>query len=217
MRALLGLAPLSAGTISIFGQPPGRANREIGTMPQRRATLEGTALSPRTLVAAVRDGHRWGWPWPTAVARAEVDRALALSGVAAYADKPFGVLSGGEQQRVTLAQALLGSPRLLILDEPLASLDPRNQLLLVERVARIRAETGATVLFIAHDINPLLGVMDRVLYVAGGTATLGSVDEIVTSKRLSALYGTDIHVVRAEGRIFIVSAESGVTESARHA
>ncbi|MGA2053330.1 MAG: ATP-binding cassette domain-containing protein, partial [Opitutales bacterium] len=143
-----------------------------------------------------------------------VSRALALAGAEAYADRPFSVLSGGEKQRIALAQALLGQPRLLMLDEPLASLDPKNQSLLVDRVMQIRRETGATVLFIAHDVNPLLRAMDRVLYLAGGRAALGSVDDVVTSASLSRLYGAAIDVVRAEGRIFIVNAESNVAEIA---
>ena len=107
-------------------------------------------------------------------------------------------MSGGEKQRVALAQALLGKPRLLILDEPLASLDPRNQKRMVECIAKIKATTGATIFFIAHDVNPLLGVMDRVIYVAGGRASIGSTDEIISSAVLSKLYGTEINVVRAE-------------------
>ena len=150
------------------------------------------------------------------VARAEVGRAIELSGTEEYADRPFSVLSGGEKQHIALAQALLGQPRLLILDEPLASLDPRNQMRMVECIAKIKATTGATILFIAHDVNPLLGVMDRVIYVAGGGAVIGSTDDIISSAALSKLYGTEINVVRAEGKIFIVAAEGNVTEAAHH-
>jgi len=163
------------------------------------------------------DGERWGIPWPSRSARKEVERVLDLTGAADYADRPFSVLSGGEKQRITLAQALLGNPRLLILDEPLASLDPKNQKLLVECISRVRKETGTTILFIAHDVNPLLGEMDRVLYIAGAGIALGEVDKVISSESLSRLYGTQIHVIRAQGRVFIVTAEGNVTESARHA
>ncbi len=217
MRCLLGLTPLSAGRIAIFGEAPGgRANATVGYMPQSRSSLESTALSARSLVAAVAGGDRWGIPWQNRASRDEVAHAIELAGATGYADRPFAILSGGEKQRITLAQALLGRPRLLILDEPLASLDPRNQMRLVECIRGVQATTGAAILFIAHDINPLLGAMDRVLYVAGGSAAIGPVDDIVSSESLSALYGTAIHVVRAEGRIFIVAAEGSVTESARH-
>lgn len=216
MHCLLGLTPLCAGSISVFGEPPGRANGDIGYMPQSRASFESTALSARSLVTAVEGGNRWGFPWSNRSSRHEVERALKLAGAEEYADRPFSVLSGGEKQRITLAQALLGKPRLLILDEPLASLDPRNQMRMVECIAGIKAATGATILFIAHDINPLLGIMDRVLYVAGGSAAIGPVDDILSSESLSALYGAEIHVVRAEGKIFIVAAEGNVTEAARH-
>ena len=216
LRALLGLCPVSSGEILIFGEPPGRTNRTIGYMPQSSACPEGTAMSARTLVSAVRGGEKWGIPWPSPSAADQVSRALDLAGVVKYADRPFSVLSGGEKKRVALAQALIDGPRLLILDEPLASLDPKNQMHLVNRIAEIRAKTGATVLFIAHDINPLIGVMDRVLYMAGGSAALGTVDEVITGSSLSLLYGMKIDVVRAGSRIFIVNAESNVTESALH-
>ena len=216
LRAILGLCPISSGEISIFGEPPGKANRSIGYMPQSSACPEGTALSARALVSAVRSGEKWGIPWPSPSATKEVSNALDLAGVDPYADRPFSVLSGGEKKRVALAQALIDNPRILILDEPLASLDPKNQMLLVARIAKIREETGTTVLFIAHDVNPLLGVMNRVLYMAGGSAALGTVDEVITGQSLSSLYGMEIDVIRTESRIFIVNAESNVTEAALH-
>ena len=216
MRCVLGLLPLRSGHISVFGEPSGQVNRYIGYLPQSRASLEGTALTARSLVSAVEGGNRWGMPWHSRTARAEVDRAIELAGVEEYASRPFAVLSGGEKQRVALAQALLGKPRLLILDEPLASLDPRNQMRMVESIGKINALTGATILFIAHDVNPLLGVMDRVMYLAGGGAAIGSTDDIISSAVLSKLYGTEIHVVRAEGKVFIVAAEGNVTEAAHH-
>lgn len=216
IRCILGLTPLVSGRISVFGVPAGRANQMIGYMPQSRANLEGTALSARSMVAAVAAGDGWGVPWPRRALREEVDRVIELAGVDHYADRPFAVLSGGERQRVGLAQALLGKPQLLLLDEPLASLDPRNQMRLIERVTEIKKTTGATILFTAHDVNPLIGVMDRVLYIAGGEAAIGSLDEVITSQALTNLYKTEIHVIRVEGNIFIIAAEGGVIESARH-
>ena len=216
MRCILGLVPLSSGHISVFGQPCGRANRAIGYMPQSRVGLENTALSARSLVSAVERGDRWGIPWRTRASCREIDRAMALASAGEYADRPFAALSGGEKQHVKLAQALIGGPRLLILDEPLISLDPRNQGRMIQCVAGIKASTGATILFVAHDLNPLLGVIDRVLYVAGGGAAIGVADEIISSATLSKLYGATIHVLRAEGRIFVVAGEGNVTEDARH-
>jgi len=217
LRCILGLTPLSSGRISVLGVPAGRANRMIGYMPQSRVSLEGTALSARSMVAAVAAGDGWGLPLMRRALRAEIARVIELAGVDEFADRPFAVLSGGERQRVGLAQALLGGPQLLLLDEPLASLDPRNQMLLIERVAEIKKSTGTTILFTAHDVNPLLGVMDRVLYIAGGEAAIGSLDEVITSEALSHLYKTEIRVIRVEGNIFIIAAEGGVIEVARHA
>jgi zinc/manganese transport system ATP-binding protein len=216
MRCLLGLIPCCAGDLSVFGEPQGRANRVIGYMPQSRTHLENTALSARSLVFAVEGGNRWGMPWNTRASRGEVERAIVLAGAEEYANRPFSVLSGGEKQRVMLAQTLIGKPRLLILDEPLISLDPRNQARMIECIAGIKATTGATILFVAHDVNPLIGVMDRVIYVAGGGAAIGAADDVISSTTLSKLYGTKIHVVRAEGRIFIVAAEGNVMEAEHH-
>jgi zinc/manganese transport system ATP-binding protein len=170
-------------------------------------------LSARALVEAACHGDRWGIPWTSRQSKLEVERVLELTDAAAYAGRPFSVLSGGERQRVMLAQALLGDPRLLVLDEPLASLDPKNQALLIECVARVKRLSRTTILFVAHDMNPLLGVMDRVLYLAGGGAVLGKLDDVVTSASLTKLYGFEIEVVRVENRVFVIAAEGNVTES----
>jgi zinc/manganese transport system ATP-binding protein len=212
VRAILGAIHPSAGEIRLPGSTP----REIGYMPQGHGALEGSALSARAVLEAVCGGERWGVPWPSRETCAEIDRVLDLTQARSYADRPFSVLSGGERQRIMLAQALLGRPKILILDEPLASLDPRHQALLIECVAGVRRETGATVLFVAHDMNPLLSVMDRVLYMAGGGAVLGRVDEVVTTETLTRLYHFPIEVVRAGGRIFVVSQEGSVNETCGH-
>ncbi len=225
MRCLLGLIPPSAGEVTLFGKPPGRANELIGYMPQVRALFENVALSARALVAATVGGTHWGVP-PFFSSRKrrlsagqageslnEVDRVLALAGAEEYADRPFAQLSGGEKQRIMLAQALVGNPKLLILDEPLISLDPKHQARMIDTVHHIQHETGATVLFVAHDINPLIRVMDRVLYVAGGGASIGPVESVISEESLSKLYGMHMLVVRAEGRIFIVATEGNVTEA----
>ncbi len=217
VRAIVGSLRPSAGSIRIFGHPPGgESAQDIGYMPQGNAGLDMTALSARAMVEAVYGGERWGLPFSSGAARAEVDRVLRLAGAIDYAERPFAVLSGGERQRIMLAQALLGRPKILVLDEPLASLDPRNQALLIDRVAEVKRATNATVLFVAHDMNPLLHVMGRVLYMAGGGAVLGRADDVVNSDSLSRLYGFPIEVVRAGGRVFVVSREGNGAELACH-
>jgi len=213
VRCIIGTLAPSRGSIQVLGLPPRQAARQIGYMPQGHGGFDITALSARALVEAACDGDAWGVPWTSKAARQEVDRVLEVTEAARYAHRPFSVLSGGERQRVMLAQALLGSPRILVLDEPLASLDPKNQGLLIECVARVQTSTPTTVLFVAHDMNPLMNVMDRVMYLAGGGAALGKLDEVITSECLTKLYGADIEVVRTQNRVFVVSAEGGVTES----
>jgi len=213
VRAIIGTLPPTKGWIKILGQAPGKSARQIGYMPQGHGGSDSTALSARALVEAACGGDLWGIPWTSRKSKQEVDRVLEVTEAVDYARRPFSVLSGGERQRVMLAQALLGQPRILVLDEPLASLDPKNQALLIECVARVKRLTKTTILFVAHDMNPLMQVMDRVLYMAGGGAVLGRLDDVVTSDSLSKLYGFEIEVLRVGNRVFVMSAEGNVTES----
>ncbi|OMR80202.1 ABC transporter ATP-binding protein, partial [Burkholderia pseudomallei] len=161
----------------------------------------------RDFVAMAADGHRWGLPHASAAAAADVDRVLDLVGASALAKRPLSELSGGERQRLLLAQCLLGTPTLLLLDEPLISLDPNHQRGVVELVRRVQRELGITVLFSAHELNPLLNALDRVLYLGNGVAALGTVDEVITKPVLSRLYGSPIDVMRVNGRIFVMSGD----------
>lgn len=212
VRALLGLIPCSSGRMTLFGEPVRRGSRLIGYMPQAITTCETARLSVRAMIMAVQAGEHWGMPCNNAAAIREVDEVLELVELRHLAEAPFCQLSGGEKQRVQLAQSLLGKPKLLLLDEPLASLDPYHQQQLVSIIENVKKITGATILFIAHDINPLLHVIDRVWYLAGGKAALGTLEEVLSNNVLSSLYNASMHVIRAEGRIFIVNADSNVVE-----
>jgi zinc/manganese transport system ATP-binding protein len=205
MRALLGLLPPREGRIEVLGEPVRRGNAAVGYMPQTRSAVP-FRLSGRGFVAAALDGHRWGMPWSGAAARREVGRVLALVDADALADRPLDQLSGGERQRLLLAQALLGRPRLLLLDEPLISLDPHRADGVVTLVRRVQQALGITVLFSAHELNPLLPALDQVLYLGGGAARLGSVEAVITGPVLSALYGAPIDVLHVGSRIFVMSA-----------
>jgi len=207
LRAILGLVPLAHGTIRIAGEPIARGNPGIGYMPQVRSALAGRRLRGRDFIAMAADGHRWGLPRTDAATRAEVERVLDLVDGHALAERPLSELSGGERQRLLLAQCLLGQPRLLLLDEPLISLDPNHQRGVVELVRRVQRELGITVLFSAHELNPLLSALDRVLYLGNGSAALGTVDEVITRPVLSRLYGSPIDVMRVNGRIFVMSGD----------
>ena len=205
MRALLGLLPAARGAIRVLGRPPGRGNPSVGYMPQQRSAAAGLRLSGRDFVAGVVRGHRWGLPLLGRQGGRDVDRVLDLVAARDLAARPLSELSGGERQRLLLAQALIGQPRLLLLDEPLMSLDPHRQQGVVDLVRAVQQQLGLTVLFSAHELNPLLGRLDRVLYLGGGRAALGTVDEVITGPVLSRLYGSDIDVVRVRGRIFVMS------------
>ncbi|MCC8403606.1 ABC transporter ATP-binding protein [Paraburkholderia sp. MMS20-SJTN17] len=205
MRAVLGLVPAMGGSIRVLGQTVERGNASIGYMPQTRSALAGRRVRGRDFVAMAADGHRWGLPHADAKTRADVDRVLELVGATNLAKRPLSQLSGGERQRLLLAQCLLGNPKLLLLDEPLISLDPHHQKSVVELVRRVQRELGIAVLFSAHELNPLLNSIDRVLYLGSGVAALGTVDEVITRPVLSRLYGSPIDVMRVNGRIFVMS------------
>jgi len=205
MRAILGLVIPAAGQIRVLGRPAERGNPAVGYMPQTRTLETRHRLSGWTFVASAARGHRWGLPVLGAEARRDVEWAIDAVGGRQFASRMLAELSGGERQRLLLAQALLGRPRLLLLDEPLISLDPHHQRSVVELVRRIQRELAMTVLLSAHELNPLLDAVDRVLYLANGRAALGTVDEVITGPSLSRLYGADIEVLRHEGRIFVMS------------
>ena len=217
MRAVLGLMPVSRGNIRVLGLAAVRGNPAIGYMPQNRSAGGNLRLSGWDFVATVFSGHRLGLPFAGRTARVEVDRVLALVGADKLARRPLAEISGGERQRLLLAQALIGRPQLLLLDEPLANLDPRFQGDVIALTNSLRAELGITILFSAHELNPLLGAVDRVLYLGRGQAELGTVDEVITGPVLSRLYGADIDVIRAKGRIFVLSGNHDVERDAhRH-
>ena len=209
-RAILGLIRLARGGISVFGRPATRGDAAIGYAPQTRGSAAGPHLSGWEHIASVADGHRWGIARLDAPGRAEIGRVLDLVGAGHLARRRLEELSGGERQRLLLAQSLVGSPRLLLLDEPLASLDPAHARSIVALVRSVQAETGITVLFSAHELNPILGALDRVLYLGQGQAAIGTVDDVITGPVLSRLYGSPIDVVRQGGRVFVVAGDAGV-------
>jgi zinc/manganese transport system ATP-binding protein len=218
MRAVLGLVAPSRGTVHVLGRAATRGNPDIGYMPQVRGMVGSLRLSGWDFVASIVNGHRLGLPIPGKVERSEIDRALDLVGARELARRPLAEISGGERQRLQLAQALIGRPRLLLLDEPLSSLDPRHEGEVAALVKSLQRELGITVLFSAHELNPLLGVIDRVLYLGRGGAALGTVDEVITGPVLSQLYGSKIEVVRFGGRIFVMSGDHPIErDTDRHA
>ena len=205
MRAILGLLPPASGTIRVFGRAPERGNPAIGYLPQLRTVLPDLRLRGLDFIGASLHGHRWGLPSLAPVDRKAIDETLEAVGARDLASRPLSDMSGGERQRLLLAQALTGNPRMLLLDEPLISLDARHQEVAIDVVRKVCRERRITVLFSAHELNQLLGTLDRVLYLGNGQAVLGTVDEVVSAPVLSRLYGTEIHVVRADGHIFVMS------------
>ena len=213
MRALLGLVPLSAGSASVLGRPPTQARSRVGYLPQRHAFDRSIRIRGIDLVQLGLDGTRWGLPLALTsrartLRRAErrrVEEVIALVGASAYAHRGIGELSGGEQQRLLIAQALVRNPEVLILDEPLDGLDLSQQAAVAALLRRIATAERVAVLLVAHDVNPLLPHLDRVLYLAAGRALAGPVDDVITSENLSNLYGAPIEVLRtSDGRLVVV-------------
>jgi len=209
INAVLGLLPLAAGSLSVLGAEPGDRNAEIGYLPQRRSFDAGLRVRGVDVVRLGLDGDKWGLPWPgrrrQAEARNRVAEVIDLVDAGAYADRPVGEVSGGEQQRILIAQALVRRPAMLLLDEPLDSLDLPNQASVAALVARICRAEGVTVVMVAHDVNPILPYLDDVVYLGRGGAVSGSPAEVITSETLSRLFNTPIEVLHAsDGRLVVV-------------
>jgi zinc/manganese transport system ATP-binding protein len=205
LRAILGLLKPLSGQITVFNSTPIHGNTKIGYMPQMRSSISITNLTSRSLLEASCDGLYYGLPILSKSKKLEIQNTLALVEAIPYADRPFQQLSGGERQRIYLAQALLGKPRILLLDEPLSNLDPKYQDIFIRLLRQIQQNLKVTILFTAHDPNPLLHIMSRVLFFANGKAAIGSIDEIITNKTLTAMYGTPIDVVTFKNRMFVLN------------
>jgi zinc/manganese transport system ATP-binding protein len=203
IRVILGLRPTSAGKVikGLNGAGPG----SIGYVPQKIVIDSDIPLRARDVVALGLDGHKLGFPLPSKRRRERVDQALQDVGALGYADARVGELSGGEQQRVLIAHALVSRPQLLLLDEPLANLDLRSEQEIVTLLGKLAREQEIAVLLSAHDMNPLLPVMDRIIYIANGKVATGSTDEVVTSEGLTRLYGHPVDVLRVRGRVVVVA------------
>ena len=205
MRAILGLVPATAGTISVLGRAPRRGDPEIGYLPQIRTLQPDLRVRGFDFIASSVRGERWGVPSLKLADRKMIEVVLAAVGAQGLAQRPLAEMSGGERQRLLLAEALFGRPQLLLLDEPLIGLDYRYQESMIALIRSFARERNITVLFSAHELNQLIGTLDRVLYLGNGHAALGTVEEVVTAPVLSRLYGADITVVHADGQIFVLS------------
>jgi len=215
MKAILGLVPLASGSIAVLGRAPGQARAQIGYLPQRHSFDHTTRIRGVDLVRLGLEGTRWGVPVPVSGRararrrdeRRRVEEVIERVGAAGYATRAIGELSGGDQQPLLLAQALVRRPALLILDEPLDSLDLPNQASVAALVQRVCVKQQVAVLLVAHDVNPLLGYVDQVMYLARGQALTGTVDEVITASKLTDLYGSPVEVLRAaDGRLVVVGA-----------
>ena len=206
LKSVLGAQRLTSGEMRFLDEPVRRGARRIGYIPQQKLITASTPVRARDLVGFGVTGHRGGLPLSRRAERARVDELLEAVGATAYADAPVAALSGGEQQRLRVAQALASDPRLLLCDEPLLSLDLAHQRVVSELIDRHRRVTDAAVVFVTHDVNPVLDMVDRVLYLVGGRFRIGTPDEVLDSEVLSSLYGTPVDVVRVRGRIVVVGS-----------
>ena len=218
LKVLLGLVPLSSGLVRVNGAPPRRGNDEVGYIPQQRAFDANLPIRARDLVRFGLDGHRWGPPLRSRSYRQRVDKVLEAVGATSYADAPVGLLSGGEQQRLRIAQALLGDPRVLLCDEPLLALDLASQRAVTDLIDQRRRDAGTPVVFVTHEINPVLPYVDRILYLVRGRWAIGVPSEILTSESLTDLYGIPVDVLKVRDRFIVLSAEHHLsTEPGSHA
>ncbi len=206
LKTILGQQKLTSGTIELLGGPVRHGLRQVGYIPQQKLLDRGTPLRARDLVALGVNGHRWGLPWSSSAVNERVDEVLATVGATAYANAPVAILSGGEQQRLRVGQSIATKPSLLLCDEPLLSLDLHHQRNVSDVINAQRTEHGTSVVFVTHDVNPILPFVDRVLYLAGGKFRIGTPDEVLRSEVLTAMYGTPVEVIRSRGRVAVLGA-----------
>lgn len=217
LKAVLGTQPLSGGALEVFGRAPARGNRRIGYIPQQRLLDASTPVRGADIVGFGVDGPRFGLPFRRRADRERVARLVQEVGAEPFAGRPAWRLSGGEQQRLRVGQAIADDPGLLLCDEPLISLDLANQAAVSGLIDRQRREHGAAVLFVTHDVNPVLEYVDRVVYLVDGRVRIGPPDEVLTSPVLSELYRTHVDVVRVHDRIVVVGAGHDPHEHAEEA
>ena len=204
LKAILGAESLTAGTIKIAGKTASRGSREIGYIPQHRGTEGSVPIRGRELLRLGLDGHKFGIALPNNKISRRIDEVLKRMGAQDFAKKPITALSGGQLQRLRVGQAVIGKPALLLADEPLTALDLNQQQVVCELIDQERKANNMAVLFVTHDVNPILGMVDRVLYLANGQFRIGTPDEVLRSEVLSELYGTPVDVLRNQGRIVVV-------------
>lgn len=216
LKVLLGLTALSSGSARVCGAAPRRGSDTIGYIPQQKGFDRDLPIRGTDLVRLGVDGHRWGIGMPSSARRRRVEAAIEAVGASRFADAPIGRLSGGEQQRLRIAQALVGTPKLLLCDEPLLSLDIKHQGEVVKCLDQQGRASDIAVMFVTHEINPILTVVDRVLYLVGTRWAIGTPDEVLTSAMLSNLYQTTVEVLRMQGRIVIVGASEAAPIDQHH-
>jgi len=212
LKAILGLVPITAGQARVLGARPKAGNAAIGYLPQRRAFDPAVRIRGVDIVRLGWDGDRWGVPLPalpwahrSRAARQRVQEVINLVGAQSYAHRPIGASSGGEQQRLLIAQALVRRPELLLLDEPLDSLDVTSQASISALIQSVCRSEGVAVMLVAHDVNPILPYLDQVIYLSRRGVVMGPPEQVITADTLSALYGTPIEVLRDHaGRLVVV-------------
>ncbi len=214
LRALLGQERLTAGSARVLGAPARAGNPAVGYIPQQREGDSVPLVRARDLVTLGLTGHLWGPPITTRAQRAKIDAAIVGVGAQKFAKAPATELSGGELQRVRVAQAVVGDPRLLLCDEPLNALDLAQQGIIAGLINRERTQRDTAVLFVTHDVNPVLPFVDRVLYLANGAFRVGTPDQVLRSEVLTELYGADVRVLRLDGRVIVIGADGQAPDAA---
>lgn len=216
LKVLLGLQKLQSGQATLGGRAVERGSRLIGYIPQQKSFPADTPMRARDIVGLGVDGHRWGLRLSPAKANRRIDELLEVVGATEYAKVPVGQLSGGEQQRLRVAQALATDPQVLLCDEPLLSLDLHHQQAVSALINRQCREHDSAVVFVTHEINPIIDYVDRVLYLAGGRFKVGTPEDVMTTEVLSDLYESNVEVIRANGRIVVVGLPDATTHHHTH-
>lgn len=205
MKALLGIIPYANGQVVVLGKTPQKARKQIGYIPQNR-DMELFRLKGRDFIATSIHGHKLGLPFLTKKDLYHIDSVLDLVHARDLAFIPLCEMSGGQRQRLLLAQALLGNPQLIIMDEPFSNLDPKWVKIILSLIKDLQEQRKLTVLLSTHDLNPLIKVMDKVICIGNHQAILGEVDQVITSDILTGLYGFPIDVIKTDQHLFVTTS-----------
>ena len=217
IKLMLGLLSPGGGTIRVFGRTPKQARLDglIGYLPQRIEAHRAWPMSVRQVVGLPMSCRLKPWQQPSGEQLNAIDRAIEMVGLSELAERPVGALSGGQLQRTMIARAIAGSPRLLVLDEPMVGVDVANQQRFAELISTLHEEFALTTVIVTHDLRAIAAVADRVACLAR-TLHFHDAPEGLTPQVLADVFAHDVAGVMGDVHVDAHLAEDCEDPSHTH-